>query len=64
MKIDLYTKAVLTVIAVCLVAIVARDLPLVGEAHAQMQPGKGPVYDAEGALRVKIANLPLKVTME
>ena len=64
MKIDLYTKFVLTVIAACLMTIVARDLPIVGEAHAQMKPSKGPVYDAHGNLSVKIANLPLKVTME
>ena len=64
MKVDLYTRTMLTIIAACLVAIVARDLPLVGEAQAQMRPSKGPVYDADGALKVKISELPLKVTME
>ena len=33
--IDLYTKAVLTVIAVCLVVICVRDIRFVGEAQAQ-----------------------------
>ena len=34
MKIDLYTKAVLTVIAVALAAIVLRDVPLMVDVHA------------------------------
>jgi hypothetical protein len=33
--VDRYTKVVLTVIAACLVWIVARDVPLVSEAQAQ-----------------------------
>jgi len=64
MKIDFYTKAVLTVIAVCLVTIALRDLPLVGEAQAQMRPGQGPVYEADGSLRVKISNAPLQVSVQ
>jgi hypothetical protein len=36
--IDLYTKAVLTVIAACLVCIVLRDSPLVKQAFAQSGP--------------------------
>jgi hypothetical protein len=36
MKIDAYTKIVLTVIAGCLVLMVARDVTLVPTAHAQM----------------------------
>ena len=35
MNIDAYTKIVLTVIAGCLVVMVARDLTLVPPAHAQ-----------------------------
>lgn len=35
MKTDAYTKAVLTLIAVCLVTMVARDVTLVPTAHAQ-----------------------------
>ena len=38
MKIDAYSKIVLTVIAGCLVYMVARDLTLVPSAHAQMGP--------------------------
>ena len=34
MPTDAYTKAVLTVIAACLVILVARGTPLVGTAHA------------------------------
>jgi hypothetical protein len=34
MKVDLYTKGVLTVIAVCLVWICARELPLIRTAEA------------------------------
>ena len=40
MKIDLYTKAVLTVIAACLLVICIRDVGLVGEAHAQMKASR------------------------
>lgn len=40
MKVDLYTKTILTVIAGCLLYLVARDIPLVKEAHAQ---SRGPV---------------------
>ena len=40
MKVDLYTKAILTVIAGCLFWIVVRDVPLVKDAYAQSQ---GPV---------------------
>ncbi len=36
--IDAYSKIVLTVIAACLVYMVARDLTLVPEARAQMGP--------------------------
>lgn len=64
MKIDLYTKAVLSVIAACLLVICTRDLALVGEAHAQMKPSQGPVYDAQGNLHVKVTNLPLQVKMD
>ncbi len=38
MKIDAYSKIILTVIAGCLVYMVARDLTLVPSAHAQMGP--------------------------
>ena len=35
MKTDLYTKSILTIIACCLLYIVARDLPLVQNTYAQ-----------------------------
>jgi hypothetical protein len=35
MKTDFYTKAVLTVIAACLLTLSFRDAPVVGSAHAQ-----------------------------
>jgi len=37
MKTDLYTKAVLTIIAVCLFLIVIQKSPLIGDAEAQQQ---------------------------
>jgi hypothetical protein len=37
MKVDIYTKIILTVIAVCLTVIVLRDINIVSEAHAQAQ---------------------------
>ena len=64
MKIDLYTKALLTVIAACLVAIVARDIRFVGVANA----ATGPQYDSYGNLKVAIeewnenSDLDVKVT--
>lgn len=39
MNIDAYSKIVLTVIAGCLVYMVARDLTLVPSAQAQLSPG-------------------------
>ncbi len=50
MKFDLYTKILLTVIAVCLVVIVARDIRFVGVAHAATDR-----YDEYGNLMVTIA---------
>ena len=35
MKVDLYTRTILTVIACCLLYFVVRDLPVVQEAYAQ-----------------------------
>ena len=39
MKLDLYTKVVLTIIAACLVSLVFRDQPLVATANAQALTG-------------------------
>ena len=36
MKTDLYTKAVLTIIAACLLGLVFRDVPMVTTAHAEI----------------------------
>ncbi|MBI5821011.1 MAG: hypothetical protein HZA88_18735 [Verrucomicrobia bacterium] len=35
MKVDLYTKVILTVIALCLTVIVIRDIEFIPEARAQ-----------------------------
>jgi hypothetical protein len=43
MNIDAYTRIVLTVIAGCLVYLVAKDLALVPEARAQETAGVTPV---------------------
>lgn len=40
MKVDLYTKIILTVIAGCLLYLVSKDIPIVKDAYAQSQ---GPV---------------------
>ncbi len=37
MKVDIYTKIILTVIAMCLTVIVLRDINIVSEAQAQAQ---------------------------
>lgn len=39
MKTDLYTKVVLTVIAICLVILAAKDLQLVPKAYAAFDRG-------------------------
>ena len=46
MKLDLYIKAVLTVIAVCLVWICLRDTALVRPAQAATSPVSDAVYIA------------------
>ena len=56
MKVDLYTKTVLTVIAVCLAVLVTRDIPVISEVRAE-----------DRVVRVKIVDmawpaLPVKVT--
>lgn len=69
MNIDAYTKLVLTIIAACLVWIVARDVTIVAPAHAQaaamvtdvniVQIGGSPV--AAPADDRSIATLPVRV---
>src|SRR5688572_10148952 len=72
MTIDLYTKAVLTVIAVCLVWICVNGAtPVVGAQAARPEPTpvvlvdpKGnPIYAAEG-LRVNIGTKALPVSVQ
>lgn len=64
MKVDLFTKAVLTVIASCLVYFVARDMAPIKDAHAQsggvvdvniVKIDGSPVRYSSVALPVKIA---------
>ena len=53
MKVDIYTKAVLTVIAGCLVYFVVQDITPIKEAHAQ----SGGVVDVN---IVKIDGSPIR----
>ena len=63
MKPDLYTKAVLTVIASCLVYFVAKDIVVIPDAHAQ----SGGVVDVNivkidgSSVRYTSAALPVKI---
>ena len=63
MKPDLYTKAVLTVIASCLVYFVAKDVVLIQDAHAQ----SGGVVDVNivkidgSSVRFSSAALPVRI---
>ena len=63
MKPDLYTKAVLTVIASCLVYFVVQDVAPIKEAHAQ----SGGVVDVNivkidgSSIRYSSAALPVKI---
>jgi hypothetical protein len=62
-KPDLYTKAVLTVIASCLVYFVVQDVAPIKEAHAQ----SGGVVDVNivkidgSSLRYSSASLPVRI---
>ena len=63
MKVDIYTKGVLTVIASCLVYFVAQDVAPIKEAHAQ----SGGVIDVNivkidgTSVRYSSAALPVKI---
>ncbi len=63
MKVDLYTKAILTVIASCLVYFVVQDVAPIKEAHAE----SGGVVDVNivkidgSSLRYASAALPVKI---
>lgn len=55
MKTDLYTKIILTVIAVCLVITVVKDIPLLTTARAGHTAGSG--YASE-IIDVRVVNTP------
>jgi hypothetical protein len=72
MKIDLYTKAVLTVIAVCLVWMCVNGvMPVVGAQVARPAPtpvllvdaNGNPIYGAEG-LRMNVGTKPVPVFVQ
>ena len=59
MKPDLYTKAVLTVIAACLLVLAGRDLQLVPAATAAVKPAATQTYglvpvNADGSITVRL----------
>ncbi|MDE6446623.1 MAG: hypothetical protein K2L06_07170 [Alistipes sp.] len=58
MKTDFYTKAVLTVIAVCLVVIVLRDISFVTPAKADSLPGPAAACLYEDVVNVRIVEMP------
>lgn len=51
MKTDTYTKAILTIIALCLIVIVLRDIPFTTPARAQS-------FGTASALDVRVVNTP------
>ena len=59
MKVDIYTKIILTVIAMCLTAIVLRDIDIVSEAQAQAQAQAQPRESAfrEDVIKVQIVGI-------
>src|SRR5215211_3781247 len=60
MKIDVYTKAVLTIIALCLIWISVRDLPLAKTVNAQFGPSGQSVvitgWNLPGPIPVAVRN--------
>ncbi len=59
MKTDLYTKAILTVIAICLVLIVLRDIPFVTPAKADPLPAPAAAaYLSSEVVNVRIVEMP------
>jgi hypothetical protein len=64
MKPDLYTKAVLTVIAGCLVAIVARNVELIPTANASNMNAAGILsvpLNEDGSMNVRVIGMPQTV---
>lgn len=60
MNIDLYTKTVLTVIAGCLLYLVAKDVSLIPAARAGSGPIDVNIVEVSGS-RVHISPLPVKI---
>ncbi len=57
MKVDIYTKIILTVIAVCLAVIVLRDINIVSEAQAQAQAQPRESAFREDVIKVQIVGI-------
>lgn len=57
MKIDLYTKAVLTVIAIALVGILVKDINFVSKAQAEPLPAEIFSTKTEGVIDVNIVQM-------
>ncbi|WP_106791421.1 hypothetical protein [Aquimarina sp. Aq78] len=59
MKTDTYTKSIITIIAICLVIIVIRDIDIIPKAHANNVPttnyGLLPIND-DGSITVRLSN--------
>ncbi len=59
MKTDSYTKFIFTIIAICLVLIVVRDIDIVPKAHASNTSSKNygivPIND-DGTITVRLSN--------
>ncbi len=59
MKTDTYTKIILTVIAVCLIVIIVKDISIVTPVSAHPLSG----YSSAGTVDVRVVNTPdVKVT--
>ncbi|WP_024770633.1 hypothetical protein [Aquimarina macrocephali] len=59
MKTDTYTKSIITIIAICLVIIVIRDIDIIPKAYANNVPptnyGLLPIND-DGSITVRLSN--------
>ncbi len=59
MKTDMYTKFIFTLIAICLVIIVVRDLEIIPKAHANSSTGTtyGSIpINSDGSINVRLSN--------
>lgn len=60
MKTDLYTKTILTIIAVCLLLVVVKEIPLIPTVQAENDPQEVQRYglvpvNADGSITVKLS---------